>query len=87
MISENPGFIEVSGLDLNMIHAQLDLLTKTGQDHKSLNRMIKDLEECESYDLVLKDKADQQIEFDLDDGVTGSLASNNCDILDLSEHK
>jgi hypothetical protein len=26
--------------------------------------------ECESYDLILKDKADQQIEFDLDDGVT-----------------
>jgi hypothetical protein len=54
---------------MKYLQTQIDLLTKTGQDPKSLDGMIKDLEECESYDLVLKDKADQQIAFDLDDGV------------------
>lgn len=36
---------------------------------RKLEQMIKDLHECEEYNLVLKDIADQQIEFDLDDGV------------------
>jgi len=29
-----------------------------------------DLRECETYDMELKNVADQQISFDLDDGVT-----------------
>ena len=36
---------------------------------RQLDKLRKDLLECEQYDLLLKDKADQQIEFDLDDGV------------------
>lgn len=40
------------------------------QEAKQLDRLRKDLAECEAYELVLKDVADRQIQFDLDDGVT-----------------
>ncbi|WP_205503391.1 BREX-1 system adenine-specific DNA-methyltransferase PglX [Rufibacter psychrotolerans] len=39
---------------------------------RQLDKLRKDLYECEQYDLLLKDKADQQIEFDLDNGVTAN---------------
>ena len=39
-------------------------------DARKLDKIRADLNECEEYDLLLKDKAEQQIEFDLDDGVT-----------------
>jgi len=39
------------------------------QEAKRLDQLRKDITECETYDLELKDIADQQIEFDLDDGV------------------
>ena len=39
-------------------------------ENKRLDQLRKDLTECEAYDLQLKDVADQQIAFDLDDGVT-----------------
>ena len=39
------------------------------QEAKRLDKVRKDLQECEQYDLVLKNVADQQIKFDLDDGV------------------
>jgi len=42
----------------------------SNQESKLLQRMRKDLMECEEYDLELKDVADKQISFDLDDGVT-----------------
>ncbi|MCR6719035.1 MAG: BREX-1 system adenine-specific DNA-methyltransferase PglX [Chitinophagaceae bacterium] len=37
---------------------------------KKLDTYRKQLMECEEYDLLLKDMADKQISFDLDDGVT-----------------
>ncbi len=37
---------------------------------KELENLRYQIEDCEQYDLVLKDIADKQIEFDLDDGVT-----------------
>jgi Eco57I restriction-modification methylase len=40
------------------------------QEAKRLDQIRKDITECETYDLELKDIADQQIEFDLDDGIT-----------------
>ncbi|MFB9056533.1 BREX-1 system adenine-specific DNA-methyltransferase PglX [Mariniflexile ostreae] len=40
------------------------------QEAKRLDQLRKDITECEIYDLELKDVADNQIEFDLDDGVT-----------------
>ena len=42
-------------------------LDRNGQ--KELIKITKDLEECRAYDLILKNVADKQIEFDLDDGV------------------
>lgn len=42
----------------------------TNQESNRLDQMRKDLNECEDYDLLLKDVADQQIKFDLDDGVS-----------------
>jgi len=38
-------------------------------ESKQLDKLRTDLVECEQYDLVLKNVADQQIKFDLDDGV------------------
>jgi hypothetical protein len=39
-----------------------------------MEKVRADLEECRAYDLLLKDVADQQIEFDLDDGVVVNYA-------------
>lgn len=41
---------------------------------KKLDSIRKQLTECEEYDLLLKDLADKQISFDLDDGVTKNYA-------------
>jgi hypothetical protein len=40
------------------------------EEAKRLDQLRKDIPECETYDLELKDVADNQIAFDLDDGVT-----------------
>ena len=42
----------------------------SARDTKRLDQLRKDIAECEAYDLELKDVADRQIAFDLDDGVT-----------------
>ena len=39
------------------------------QETRTLDRLRGDLIECEAYDMELKNVADQQISFDLDDGV------------------
>jgi type II restriction/modification system DNA methylase subunit YeeA len=44
------------------------------QEAKRLDQVRKDLVECEAYDMELKNVADQQITFDLDDGVTANYA-------------
>jgi len=44
------------------------------QEAKRLDQIRKDLIECEAYDMELKNVADQQITFDLDDGVTANYA-------------
>lgn len=40
------------------------------QEARKLEQLRKDIHECEIYDMELKEVADQQIKFDLDDGVT-----------------
>ena len=50
----------LEGLGVNASKAEL----------KMLEKLRKDEVECREYELVLKDVADQQIAFDLDDGVT-----------------
>ena len=42
----------------------------TAKEIKRLDRLRQNLIECREYDLLLKDVADRQIGFDLDDGVT-----------------
>ena len=42
------------------------------QEARKLEQIRKDILECEEYDLELKNVADQQIQFDLDDGVTAN---------------
>lgn len=44
------------------------------QEAKRLDQIEKDIIECEAYDMELKNVADQQITFDLDDGVTVNYA-------------
>lgn len=46
----------------------------TRDEAKRLEKVEKDLIECRDYDLLLKDVADHQIDFDLDDGVVVNYA-------------
>jgi hypothetical protein len=43
--------------------------TLSRDEERRLEKLIKDLKECEEYDILLKEIASRQIEFDLDDGV------------------
>lgn len=54
------------------LEAQASSLTTV--QRKELAGLQKDLAECNEYDLYLKDVADAQIDFDLDDGVTVNYA-------------
>ena len=42
------------------------------QEARRLEQLRKDIPECEAYDMELHNVADQQIKFDLDDGVTAN---------------
>jgi hypothetical protein len=42
------------------------------QEMKRMEQLQKDVAECREYDLYMKDVADKQIEFDLDDGVVAN---------------
>lgn len=55
---------------LKHLRSQIDRLEATKEDPRLLDRLQKNLDECEAYDLLLKDTADKQITFDLDDGVS-----------------
>jgi type II restriction/modification system DNA methylase subunit YeeA len=50
----------------SLVENEATLQTK---ESKRLDKLHNDLIECREYDLLLKDMADRQIEFDLDDGV------------------
>ncbi|WP_100629836.1 BREX-1 system adenine-specific DNA-methyltransferase PglX [Algoriphagus formosus] len=54
---------------LKHLRTQIDRLESSKEDPRTLDRLQKALTECEAYDLQLKDVADKQISFDLDDGV------------------
>jgi len=43
-------------------------------ESRRLDQIRKDIKECEAYDMELKDVADAQITFDLDDGVKVNYA-------------
>lgn len=59
---------------LKHLRSQIDRLESSKEDPRLLDRLQKNLDECESYDLLLKDTADKQISFDLDDGVSKNYA-------------
>ena len=59
---------------MKYLRSEIDILDQQGanissEEAKKLDQMRKDRDDCEEYDLLLKDVADQQIKFDLDDGV------------------
>ena len=54
--------------EINVLESNAANLNTTESKH--LDNLRKQLLECEAYDIELKDMADQQITFDLDDGVT-----------------
>jgi len=53
---------------LQLLESRKALLNS--QESRQLDRLRNDLSECEAYELQLKDVADRQLVFDLDDGVT-----------------
>jgi len=60
---------------MKYLRVEIDIHNQQGanissQEAKELDQLRKDIMECEEYDLLLKDVADQQIKFNLDDGVT-----------------
>jgi hypothetical protein len=55
---------------LKQLRSQIDRLESSSEDPRLLDRLQKNLTESEAYELLLKDTADKQITFDLDDGVT-----------------
>jgi hypothetical protein len=60
---------------LKSLRSKISLMEKSesslnAQDSRVLDKLRKDLQECEQYDMALKPFADKQITFDLDDGVT-----------------
>jgi hypothetical protein len=55
---------------LKQLRSQIDRLESSDEDPRLLDRLQKNLTESEAYELLLKDSADKQITFDLDDGVT-----------------
>jgi len=59
---------------LQHLRSQIDRLESSREDPRLLDKLHKNLSECETYDLKLKDVADRQIVFDLDDGVTRNYA-------------
>lgn len=62
---------------LKQLRSERDLLQSSEsslntQQARRLEQLSKDIPECEAYDMELKNVADQQIKFDLDDGVTAN---------------
>lgn len=53
-------------------HLMTNEAALSAREARRLEQLRVDLQECLDYDLILKDVADQQIAFDLDDGVTAN---------------
>jgi len=59
----------IQNINNQILSMSQDTSSLSRAELKKLEQLKKDLEECNEYDLYLKDIADKQIEFDLDDGV------------------
>ena len=64
----------ISNLDNRVAVMQSKDSDLNNVERKQLEKLQKDLIECHEYDLQLKDIADTQIDFDLDDGVVVNYA-------------
>lgn len=64
----------LSWLQNRVIYMEKNSASLSKTELKKLDFYRKQLLECEEYDLLLKDVADKQIDFDLDDGVTKNYA-------------
>jgi hypothetical protein len=53
-----------------IVQKEANASSLSNTEAKQLDKLRADLTECEQYDMVLKNIADQQIQVDLDDGVT-----------------
>ena len=60
----------ISGIGLYAPHEPLYLRENQVGIPLATHELSNQLLECQDYDLLMKDMADRQIEFDLDDGVT-----------------
>jgi hypothetical protein len=69
VIRKNYLFKQMNWLEREIIPLVENEATLQTKESKRLDKLRKDLIECREYDLLLKDMADRQIEFDLDDGV------------------
>ena len=52
-----------------IVQKEANASSLSNTEARQLDKLRADLTECEQYDMVLKNMADQQIQFDLDDGV------------------
>jgi hypothetical protein len=73
---------------INALNAKVNEMQKNAASFskielKKLELFRKQLADCEEYDLLLKDIADQQITLDLDDGVTKNYAKFNGVVADI----
>ena len=71
----------VQKIRLNYLHKYIEYLTNqleklkaNGATNRTADKLEKALQDCREYDKILKPLADQQISFDLDDGVTVNYA-------------
>ena len=64
----------ISWLKNQLNDMEKNAATLSKSELKKLDIIRKQVTECEEYDLLLKDIADKQISFDLDDGVTKNYA-------------
>ena len=66
--------VHIRNLENQLSALQADNASLNREQSKRMEKVKADLDECRAYDLLLKDVADQQIEFDLDDGVVVNYA-------------
>jgi type II restriction/modification system DNA methylase subunit YeeA len=73
-IRSNYLLVHIRNLENQYSTLKANELLLTRDDSKRMERIKADLLECRDYDLLLKDMADRQIDFDLDDGVVVNYA-------------
>lgn len=71
-IRQNYLFKHISYLEGEIASLSQNESALIAKETKKLDKMRSDLIECREYDILLKDVADRQIEFDLNDGVTAN---------------